>query len=513
MRVTAIYIMFSCILAILNGIRPAYTFYLGHISAPTISLRTFTLAHVAMVKVVKLSTAAVVHAMLLRTIIIRHVKHTLAIFRANHIKTILTSHVLYHHITKYSLLFRRFVHHLNTMCRFTTITTRQEYLVLTAHVLSLRSKARTALLRAHAHTSLHIAALHLTTKTGVFHIRTKVCTSRFIQSKILNISVQAPVSIPPCKVVKALHANFLVRYPFIIIHAHLLVLINQGFFHCSLIVMLAHFICLVTQSISPSARTPFLFSSLKSFLHRFWTTTPGKTLNLLDSMLHFMQYRRLHLPGTRVFRHLTRVHNNLADIILVNIKHTGDVTITRNLITTSILKPQANILQLRISLEQLWCVHISFQRMIIIQLLTAKLFTLIFLRQRLKLSTFLNCQSLTTLKQISILLVKQLNITRIVRMILTIQQIAVTIKLLHVCNLITPFPVCATFPASSHLYSLGVLLLSLHLASHTQVVKSRVHLIGMVGSCCTLLTNKLLTNFVVIFKKLTAIVGFFNTIQ
>ena len=247
-----------------------------------------------------------------------------------------------------------------------TITTHQEYLVLTAHVLSLSSKARTALLRAHAHTALHIAALHLTTKTGVFHIRTKVCTSRFIQSKILNIRIHASVSIPPCKVVKAFHASFPIRHPFIIIHAHLLILINQSLFHCSLIVMLAHFICLVTQSISPGTRTPFLFSSLKSFLHRFWTTTPGKTLNLLDSMLHFMQYRRLHLPGTRVFRHLTRVHNNLADIILVNIKHTGDVTITRNLITTSILKPQANILQLRISLEQLWCVHIGFQRMIVV---------------------------------------------------------------------------------------------------------------------------------------------------
>ena len=59
-----------------------------------------------MVKVVKLSTAAMVHAVLLRTVIIRHVKHTLAIFRANHIKAT-AFHVLYHHITKYRLLTRR----------------------------------------------------------------------------------------------------------------------------------------------------------------------------------------------------------------------------------------------------------------------------------------------------------------------------------------------------------------------------------------------------------------------
>ncbi|CDA42952.1 unknown [Prevotella sp. CAG:5226] len=59
-----------------------------------------------MVKVVKLSTASMVHAVLLRTIIVRHVKHTLAIFRANHIKTT-AFHVLYHHITKYRLLTRR----------------------------------------------------------------------------------------------------------------------------------------------------------------------------------------------------------------------------------------------------------------------------------------------------------------------------------------------------------------------------------------------------------------------
>ena len=237
MRVTAIYIMFSCILAILNGIRPANTFYLGHISAPAISLHTFTLAHVGMVKVVKLSTAAVVHAVLLRTVIVRHVKHTLAIFRANHIKTT-AFHVLYHHITKNSLLFRRLVHHLNTMCRFTTITTRQEYLVLTAHVLSLSSKARTALLRAHAHTALHIAALHLTGK-------------RLITAKVI-ITYR-------CLVKPSVLLDELLRL--------------------SLLAL--------------STQLPYLLRHLGHLLlylrpHHRRTATSGKTLNLLNSMLYLM---------------------------------------------------------------------------------------------------------------------------------------------------------------------------------------------------------------------------------
>ena len=49
---------------VINSIRPADTFHLGHISTPAVSLRTFALAHVLVVESIEVRSAAVVHTML-----------------------------------------------------------------------------------------------------------------------------------------------------------------------------------------------------------------------------------------------------------------------------------------------------------------------------------------------------------------------------------------------------------------------------------------------------------------
>ena len=64
MRITAIFIMRAWPLAICFRIRPADTLNLRHVSTPAISLRTLTLAHVRMVKSLKVSTAAMINTML-----------------------------------------------------------------------------------------------------------------------------------------------------------------------------------------------------------------------------------------------------------------------------------------------------------------------------------------------------------------------------------------------------------------------------------------------------------------
>ena len=287
-----------------------------------------------------------------------------------------------------------------------TITTRQEYLVLTAHVLSLSSKARTAFLRAHAHTSLHIAALHLTGK-------------RLITAKII-ITYRCLVK-PPVLLDELLRLSLLAlstQLPYLLRHlGHLLLYLRT---------------------------------------HHRRTATPGKTLNLLNSVLNLMVQYTIH-----ILQLISMNGNGIRlRIIITSRRHVTSHSICHN----------TRLLQLRISLKQFRSInHIS------------------------KLAIIPKHVLIKTLHNMPV------NIHRLLY--------------LSIRHLITPLTVSTTFPASSQLDSLRVLLLSLHLASHTQVVKSRAHLIGMVETFRTLLANKLFTNFVVILKKLTATVGFLNTIQ